>query len=270
VTPERSPSDASASRRVRTTTARARKALGDPRAGVNLRWLRTLSGASVESILNVLAELDDLASLDEEIRRRHVAGGRPNYAQFRAPFELYALVRLARPEHLIETGVSSGVSSAHLLMALDRNKAGRLHSIDFPTRQKGPVLTKDESPVSLPPGLSSGWAVPFRSSRWDLRIGPSQELLPKLVEEVPSVDFFLHDDLHTPEHLAWELEIIRPKLHEGVPVLADNTQWTGDAFPTFAKSVGARVARRGASDLVGLRMPASRRRKAARTTPPSA
>jgi hypothetical protein len=260
-----------AARRAHALGAKARKALGDPRASVNLRWLRTLSGAPVERILEVLAELDDLVPVEQEMRRRQVAGGRPGYAQIRAPFELYALVRLLEPKHVVETGVSSGVSSAHFLLALDKNRAGVLHSIDLPTHQRGPVLQSDESPVSLPPGLSSGWAIPFRSSRWDLRIGESQVLLPRLVEELPAIDLFLHDDLHTPQHLAFELETIRPKLSPGAPVLADNTKWTGDSAPSFAAHVGARLSRRGTSDLVGLRFPRRPRRKGpVPGTPPSA
>lgn len=241
---------------------KARRALGDPRAAVNLRWLRTLSGAPVERILEVLTELDDLVPLEQEMRRRHVAGGRPGYAQICAPFELYALVRLLQPKHVVETGVSSGVSSAHFLMALDRNRSGTLHSIDLPTHQKGPVLQADESAVALPPGLSTGWAIPFRSSRWDLRVGDSRVLLPQLIAELPSVDLFLHDDLHTPEHLWFEFETLRPKLSPGAPVLADNTKWTGDSAPRFAKEVGARLSRRGTGDLVGFRFPTRPRRKA--------
>jgi Methyltransferase domain len=261
------------SRRVRELAAKARKALGDPRAAVNLRWLRTLSGASVDRILEVLTELDELVPVEQEMRRRQIAGGRPGYAQFRAPFELYALTRLLQPKHVLETGVSSGVSSAHFLLALDRNRSGMLHSIDLPTHQRGPVLQADESPVSLPPGLSSGWAIPFRSSRWDLRIGESQVLLPKVVEELPSVDFFLHDDLHTPEQLTFELGLVRPKLPVGAPVLADNTKWTGEAFPKFAAEVGARVSRRGTDDLVGFRFPRPSRRSGpagSRTSPSAA
>jgi len=249
-----------ASRRARELAAKARKALGDPRAAVNLRWLRTMSGAPVERILEVLSELDDLVPVELEMRRRHVAGGRPGYAQFRAPFELYALVRILQPKHVVEAGVSSGISSAHFLLGLDRNRSGTLHSIDLPTLQRGPVLQADESPVSLPPGLATGWAIPFRSSRWDLRIGASQGLLPRLVEELPSVDLFLHDDLHTPEHLAFELATVRPKLSVGAPVLADNTKWTGESFPQFAAEVGARVSRRGTDDLVGFRFPRRTRR----------
>ncbi len=170
---------------------------------------------------------------------------------------MFAVTRLLRPDHIVEAGVSSGVSSAHFLAALRRNKHGRLHSIDLPVRQKEPTLGKAESPVSVPPGRESGWAVPDRlRERWDLRVGPSQELLPKLVGELDGIGLFLHDDLHTPAHLTFELETIRPHLTAGAVVLADNTVWTGDAFPRFARAVGAAVLRRGRGDLVGLRMPA--------------
>lgn len=98
----------------------------------------------------------------------------------------------------------------------------------------------------MPPEVREGW---------DLRLGESQVLLPALVEEVPSVGIFLHDSWHTPGHLTFELSTVRPKLPPGAAVLADNTVWTGAAFPRFARSVGAPVRRRRRSDLVGLRMP---------------
>ncbi|MCI4372878.1 MAG: class I SAM-dependent methyltransferase [Thermoplasmata archaeon] len=261
------PADRSAAQRAHDLGLKARKALGDPRASVNLRWLRTISGAPVERILEVLAELDGLVPVEQEMRRRHVAGGRPGYASICAPFELYTMVRLLQPKHVVETGVSSGVSSAHFLLALDRNRSGVLHSIDLPTHQRGPILRSDESPVALPPGLASGWSIPFRSSRWDLRIGDSTVLLPALAAELPAIDLFLHDDLHTPEHLTFELETLRPKFSPGAPVLADNTKWTGDAVPRFAAEVGARVSRRGTGDLVGFRFPAKVRRKSPTARP---
>jgi predicted O-methyltransferase YrrM len=240
----------------RSAVERARRALGDRRATPNLRWIAELTGARRLEIARVLAELERLLPLEEEIRHRHLAAGRPSYAQIRAPFELYAIVRLLRPETIVEAGVSSGVSSAHFLAALRRNHRGRLHSIDLPTRQRGPALRAGESMTALPPGRESGWSVPESlRHRWDLRTGPSEKLLPELVDEVGSIDLFLHDDLHTAAHLTFELETIRPKLAPGAVVLADNTAWTGDAFPRFARSLGIRMARRGRGDLVGLRIP---------------
>jgi predicted O-methyltransferase YrrM len=235
---------------------RALRALGDPRARPNVSWIRALTGTSSTAIRAALREIDGRATLEASIRARHREGGRPSYAQIRAPFDLYAMARLLRPGHVVETGVSSGVSSAHFQMALRRNRRGWLHSIDLPTRQRGAVLGRRESPVSLPPGFGTGWAMPAPlRTGWDLRIGPSQELLPRLVDELPSVDLFLHDSLHTPAHLAFELETIRPKLTRGSIVLADNTVWTGASFPRFAASLGVPVRRRGRSDLVGLRVP---------------
>ncbi len=250
------PGLASLSPAAREAVARARRALGDRRATPNVAWIAALTGANRRKISEALEELEDLLPMEEEIRHRHVAAGRPSYAQIRAPFELYALVRLLGPEHLVETGVSSGVSSAHLLAALKRNRHGRLHSIDLPTRQKGPALGPGESIVALPPGRDTGWAVPDTlRPRWDLRIGPAQELLPRLVGELPRVGLFLHDDLHTPEHLAFELRTVRPRLAPRAVVLADNTQWTGEAFPRFCEELGVRLLRRGRGDLVGLSVP---------------
>ena len=235
---------------------RAHSALGDRRAGIQVDWIERLSGASAAAIDSVVLELEELLDVEEEIRRRHVAAGRAHYAQIRAPFELYALTRLLRPDHIVETGVSSGVSSTHFLLGLRKNGRGVLHSIDRPTFQRGPTFHSEESPVTLPPGASSGWAMPDAlRPGWDLRLGASEALLPRLADELPSVGVFLHDSLHTPGHLTFELETVRPKLVPGAVVMADNTSWTGSAFPRFARRLGVPVVTRGRSDLVGLRAP---------------
>jgi hypothetical protein len=234
----------------------ARSALGDRRARPNVKWLRALlPEVSERRILQTLNETRRLVPLERTIRARHQEGGRAFYAQFRAPFELYALTRLLKPEHVVETGVSSGVSSAHFLTALRRNGHGTLHSIDRPLVQRAAKLRAGDSPVSVPPGRSSGWTIPdpLRAG-WDLRLGPSQQLLPELVRDIPSLGIFLHDSLHTPRHLTFELSTVSPKLTPGAVVLADNTAWTGDAFDRFARRLGVRVHRRGRSDLVGLRL----------------
>src|SRR2546429_355517 len=41
----------------------------------------------------------------------------------------YAAVRALAPDCIVETGVANGVSSSYLLLALQKNKRGRLHSI---------------------------------------------------------------------------------------------------------------------------------------------
>ncbi|HXW66906.1 MAG TPA: class I SAM-dependent methyltransferase [Thermoplasmata archaeon] len=236
--------------------AAALRALGDRRARPDAAWVAALARVDPGEVAVVLEEVAELLPLERQIRAAQVAAGRTGYAQIRAPFELYALTRLLRPEHVVEAGVSSGVSSAHFLAALRRNRRGRLHSIDRPTYQRGPVLGPRESPVSIPPGRASGWAVPAAlRARWDLWIGPAERRLGPLLAGLPSVGLFLHDDLHTSRHLAFELATLRPKLAAGAVVLADNTVWTGQAFPRFAASLGVPWHRRRRSDLVGLAAP---------------
>jgi hypothetical protein len=168
------------------------------------------------------------------------------------------MVRLLRPIHVIETGVSSGVSSAHFLLALRANGRGTLHSIDLPVSQRGARLDEGESSVALPPGRASGWAMPDELRQgWDLHLGPSQALLPVVAQGIDRVDLFLHDSHHTPEHLTFELETVRPKLTPGAIVLADNVEWTGDAFDRFAASLKVPVHARRKEDLVGLRVPSA-------------
>lgn len=237
--------------------SRAVAELGDPRAVPDVAWLEKLLEVDAQTVEGILREVGEFEGIERAIRAAHENGGRSFYAQFRAPLELYALVRLLRPAHVVETGVSSGVSSAHLLLGLRRNGSGVLHSIDLPLRQRGEELGDGESPVSLPPGRETGWAIPPElKAGWDLRTGPSQALLPALINELDSVELFLHDSMHTPRHLTFELATVRPKLQGGSVVLADNTNWTGRAFDRFAASLGAPVIRRAGSDLVGLRIPA--------------
>lgn len=105
---------------------------------------------------------------------------------------LYLLTRLIKPNIIVETGVSAGASSSYILQALMDNKKGRLYSIDLP-------------PENMPNGKTSGWLVPERlKSCWDLRIGDSKKLLPPLLNEVGQIDCFIHDSLHTYEHMLWE------------------------------------------------------------------
>ena len=248
---------------------RAAAVLGDRRSRPNLRWLSELVGCPEREAARALRDLGKVVAVEQQVRALHRSGGRAFYAQFRAPFELYALTRLLRPRHIVETGVSSGISSMHFLIGLKANRYGTLHSIDLPVQQRAERLGRDEPAIALPRGRSSGWAIPARLKRgWDLHIGPSQVLLPSLVAQLPRIDIFLHDSYHSPRHLAFELEAIREKLAPGAIVLADNTVWTGDAFSRFAAQVGAPVVRRGRSDLVGLRMPGARPNRRATGTSP--
>jgi Methyltransferase domain len=232
-------------------------ALGDERAVPDVGWIAALSQRPEAEVHRVLAELAAFVPMERAIRQTLRGGGREFYAQLNAPFDVFALTRLLAPHHIVELGVSSGISSTHFLLGLRQNRGdGRLHSIDLPTFQRAPVRGSEESAVSIPPGRRSGWAVPAElRGAWDLRIGRTERLLAGLVGELPAIDLFLHDDRHTPEHLAFELRTVRPKLRPGSVVLADNTNWTGDALDRFAHSIHAEALTKRGSHLRGLRVP---------------
>ncbi|MDG6968621.1 MAG: class I SAM-dependent methyltransferase, partial [Nitrososphaerota archaeon] len=178
--------------------------------------------------------------------------GRSYYAQFPAPIDLYALVRLVRPRTIVESGVASGVSSAFMLMGAKTNSRGTLHSIDLPVLRTG--RPGDES-WAVPAGMSSGWATPS-SLRvgWDLREGRSEELLVPLLEELGTVDFFCHDSPVDREHFEFEMQAVEPHLGPGSLVVADNTYRR--AFGEAARRVGAEAVYRKGSSLGAFRVPA--------------
>ncbi len=185
-------------------------------------WLERVTGRETVEVLAVLRETVDLLLTERLIHRALERTGRTYYAQFPAPLELYAITRVLRPRHAVESGGSSGLSSAHILIALERNRRGRLHSIDLPQYQRAQQRTKGELSWSVPLGKDSGWAIPARL---------------------------------TAAHLAFEFETIRPKLRSGSIVVADNTGVNPEAVRTLARAFGTKAWHRGTSSLIGMRIP---------------
>ena len=136
-----------------------------------------------------------------------------------------AIVTLARPAVMIETGVALGFTTATVLAAMHANGHGRLHSIDLPALQYDP-----DDPV--------GRAVPDElKDRWELELGDSRDLLPALAARVAPIDVFLHDALHTYASQMREYRTVWPHLRPGGVLVSDDVG--NPAFVEFARSVGA-------------------------------
>jgi len=134
----------------------------------------------------------------------------------------YAAVRAFAPDVVVETGVASGVSTSYLLYALHRNQRGTLYSIEL------------GDPRYLPKGKPPGWIVPsWLRSRWNLRLGDSRKLLPELLSHLGKMDVFIHDSLHSYEHMLWEYRAAYPHLRPGGLLLSDDADWN-TAFREFA------------------------------------
>ena len=142
----------------------------------------------------------------------------------------YAIVRALEPNLMVETGIANGVSSSYLLLAMKKNRKGHLHSIEV-----------DDSHVMVE-GRDVGWIVPesFRV-HWSIHMGPSELVLPDLLKELPPLDIFVHDSLHTYSHMMLEFEMAFPHLRPGGLLLADDAMWNM-AFANFAAKIGAKRA----------------------------
>jgi hypothetical protein len=143
----------------------------------------------------------------------------------------YMAIRAFQPETVVETGVANGVSSAHILLALQKNGRGILHSVGL------------NDPQFLPDGKPLGWIVPESlKSRWNLLIGDSRGLLPSLLANLGTIDVFIHDSLHTYDHMLWEYRTAFTHLRPGGLLFSDDAAWNS-AFPQFCHEVAARHGR---------------------------
>ncbi|MGA8665154.1 MAG: class I SAM-dependent methyltransferase [Thermoplasmata archaeon] len=219
-------------------------------------WVAALAGVTLPRAQAVLTEAQGERALFRHLDRMHVEGGRSGYVEIDAPLELYALVRLLRPDHVVEVGVSSGVSSAYLLRAMERIGHGTLHSVDLPkTERPGRDASARRYPSwALPPGRSSGWAVPFPlRKRWDLRLGDKREVVPLLARELPAVGLFVYDVPHVEVQAGREFAELDRLLPKGAVAIADHGPGGGMCAPLrrWGSARGMRPVRRRGLGLYG-------------------
>ena len=148
---------------------------------------------------------------------------------------LYVLVRKYKPKVIIETGVANGLSTYFILKAIKRNGYGKLISIDYPNYNKEGFITSEGKvdTVYIPSGLQPGWIVPQslkEGNVWDLMIGKSSELLPKIKEDF---DMFIHDSEHSYANMMFELEWAASRMKNGIIICDDANQ--NNAFADFVK-----------------------------------
>jgi hypothetical protein len=132
---------------------------------------------------------------------------------------LYTIVRKYKPRVMVETGVAQGVSTYFLLKAMERNRYGRLMSVDLPNYDKDDSVLR----TYIPRGLKPGWLVPENlKRRWEIRIGPSSAVLPLIPRPI---DAFLHDSLHNYGTITLELEWAYGAVRRGGVIMCDDAWW---------------------------------------------
>jgi len=95
---------------------------------------------------------------------------------------IYCLVRLQKPMTVMETGVANGISTFFILNALNRNKSGKLISIDIDSNVAS-FLNDNER------------------QRWDLKIldiktNPQKQFY-QIISNIDTLSIYLHDGDHS-------------------------------------------------------------------------
>lgn len=193
----------------------------------HLAWfVAAVCDTPVGRVRDYLAELAADEPLRAHIRaataastRRGLADREVRYAR-RAGW--YAMVRAAKPGHVVESGVDKGLGTAVLASALLRNAAegnpGRVTAIDINPEAGYLVATGELSTVV------------------DIVSGDSVATLAALDRPV---DIFLHDSDHSVEHERRELAAVEPRLAPGGLLLTDNVTKTS-VLSEFAERTGRR------------------------------
>jgi len=130
----------------------------------------------------------------------------------------YALVRLLKPDQVVETGTDKGLGTCVLAAAILANGTGRVTTVDI-NPDSGSLITAPYSDVV------------------DRRLGDSVAT----IGELGDIDFFLHDSDHSPSHEAAELVAVAPHLSAKAVVLSDNAHAT-DELAQWAEAQGWRFA----------------------------
>ena len=84
--------------------------------------------------------------------------------------------------------------------------------------------------------LSIGSAVPNSlRQRWTLRFGNSLDILPKILNDVAPVSMFIHDSLHTYDHMMAEFRLGYDALEPGGFLISDDIGYNS-AWQDFCRS----------------------------------
>jgi predicted O-methyltransferase YrrM len=171
-----------------------------------------------------------------ELASKYRAHYVPGWVNLDDAIFLYWLVRQAKPRTIVQTGVCNGLSAAFMMLALVKNgPEGRLRVIDLPPvfNPSDPAWTVAGTVygVIIPEGKTSGWLVPdaYRD-RLEVWNGDAKDLLPKMVDEVDSIDFFFHDSDHTYDHMMFEFREVKRKLTKGGLLVSDDVSWNASVW----------------------------------------
>jgi predicted O-methyltransferase YrrM len=204
---------------------------------LQVRRLTQILGVSAQEVEGLYSAIDSATDF-----QAHLSGklGKAYFGEMEGAEHLYVIVRLLKPQVVVETGVSAGISTAYILKALHDEGTGVLYSIDLPSKYYTPPPELATFPRLHAEPLSEeqvGFAVPENlKERWSLKLGKSREVLPSLLREIGCVDMCLHDSEHSYETMMFEFATFWNHLRPGGVLLSHDISWN-KAFGDFCKTV---------------------------------
>ncbi len=117
------------------------------------------------------------------------------------------LIRQEKPNTMIESGVESGYSTEHFLVAMDDVKRGHLYSCD-----------------PAPSGFYV--AYPIVHPRFTFIQKRSYEALDGIVSVTGPIDMFLHDSDHSWKCQSWEYQWAWENVRSGGIIASDDVGWS--------------------------------------------
>lgn len=140
-------------------------------------------------------------------RASDIGGGPGNLAL------LHFLVRLLRPDTVVETGVASGASSRSILEALFTNGSGHLYSSDL-----AGVIPRENAGLCVDRTMRSRWTILHEGDRNNI---------PHLLDSIVSIDLVHYDSAKDPEEMRWVLEQLAPQLGLHAVIVLDDVDRHG-------------------------------------------
>ncbi len=190
----------------------------------HLAWtLVQVTSKPYEQIRKIINEIVTDTNLKDHIsewtKKNNTTNNMDPLARYGRRILWYVLVRVIKPEVVIESGIHNGLGTCVLSAAIMRNNAegskGRLYAIDI--NPKAGVLVQS----------------PYKDVV-KLTIQDSLDYLKKF--EGP-IDLFIHDSDHSADHESEEYRIITDKLSSKSVVVSDNAHAT-DVLSDFALKTG--------------------------------
>lgn len=206
-----------------------------------MAFIAEVTGASRATITGLIDECAHFLATDAELKTRlallarHSDSGVATGEIRVHSYTLFLIVRALRPHWFLETGVANGKSSLMILEAMALNRQGTLISVDMAT------LESSGSDRHKAAGMDIGWLVPDRlRAGWDLRIGSSHEILPRIGDDEPRLDIFMHDSLSNYENMMFEYGEARRLVKPEGLLISDDIE-TCTAFSEFSAGHGTDV-----------------------------